>query len=142
MQKYVTQSCTDSDKEYIVGKLTEYNLSHVPPTQDFHFLDLSRKIIHQNGETVAGVIATLNGWGCPHIDMLWVAEGHRKAGLGAFILADIEAEAKQRGCYLVHLDTFDFQAKGFYIKQGYEVFGVMDDCPQGHQRYFLKKMLG
>ena len=42
---------------------------------------------------------------------------------------------------LIHLDTFDFQAKDFYLKHGYEVFGVLDDCPKGHKRYYMKKVL-
>ncbi|PPE03578.1 hypothetical protein HCUR_00960 [Holospora curviuscula] len=25
--------------------------------------------------------------------------------------------------------TFDFQVKDFYLKQGYEIFGVLEDCP-------------
>jgi len=37
------------------------------------------------------------------------------------------------------LDTFDFQAKDFYTKQGYEVFGILDNCPEGHKRYYMKK---
>ena len=42
---------------------------------------------------------------------------------------------------LIHLDTCDFQSKDFYLKQGYEIFGVLDNCPKGHKRYYLKKML-
>jgi hypothetical protein len=39
------------------------------------------------------------------------------------------------------LDTFDFQARGFYERNGYELFGTLDDCPPGHKRYYLKKAL-
>ncbi|WP_419727432.1 hypothetical protein [Terrisporobacter petrolearius] len=49
--------------------------------------------------------------------------------------------AKEEKCNLIHLDTFDFQAKDFYIKNGYEIFGVLDECPKNHKRYFLKKSL-
>ena len=31
--------------------------------------------------------------------------------------------------------------KEFYEKQGYEVFGVLEDCPKGHCRYYLKKVI-
>jgi hypothetical protein len=40
-----------------------------------------------------------------------------------------------------HLDTFDFQAEAFYLKGGYEMFGILDDCPPGHKRFFLRKTL-
>jgi hypothetical protein len=34
-----------------------------------------------------------------------------------------------------------FQAQPFYEKQGYTVFGVLEDLPDGHKRIFLKKDL-
>ena len=74
-----------------------------------------------------------------YIDTLWVDSKYRGKGLGAKLLAEIEKTAKAKGCYLIHLDTFDFQAKEFYEKQGYEVFGVLEDCPKCHCRYYLKK---
>jgi len=40
------------------------------------------------------------------------------------------------------LDTYDFQALAFYQKNGYEVFGILENCPApGHIRYSLKKSL-
>jgi len=39
------------------------------------------------------------------------------------------------------IDTMDFQALPFYERHGYSVFGVLDDMPRGHQRFFLKKAL-
>jgi len=66
---------------------------------------------------------------------------YRGQDLGSQLLNKIELEAKAIGTTLVHLDTFDFQAKDFYLKAGYEIFGVLDDCPKGHQRYYLKKKL-
>jgi hypothetical protein len=52
-----------------------------------------------------------------------------------------EAEAVQRGCRAVALDTFSFQARGFYERLGYSVFGVLNDCPPGHSRFYLTKRL-
>ena len=53
----------------------------------------------------------------------------------------MENEAKALGVKLSLLDTFDFQAKDFYLKHGYEIFGVLKDCPAGHERYYLSKGL-
>jgi hypothetical protein len=39
------------------------------------------------------------------------------------------------------LDTFSFQARGFYEKLGYCVFGTLDDYPPGHSRFYLTKRL-
>ena len=52
-----------------------------------------------------------------------------------------EKTAVDQGVTLLHLDTFDFQARDFYINQGYKVFGVLENCPQGHNRYYLKNDL-
>ena len=54
----------------------------------------------------------------------------------------VEHEAKVWGVGLAQTDTFDFQAKDFYLKQGYEIFGVVDSSPRpGHKRYYMKKVL-
>jgi hypothetical protein len=54
----------------------------------------------------------------------------------------IEHEATRRNCIGVHVDTYSFQALDFYLKLGYQVFGVIEDHPKGHQRYYLQKKTG
>lgn len=39
------------------------------------------------------------------------------------------------------LDTFDFQAEEFYLKNGYTAIGEIENFPKGHKRiYFSKKL--
>lgn len=76
-----------------------------------------------------------------YVGVLFVEEALRHGGIGTKLLQNVEQEAKHLGAKLAHLDTFDFQAKDFYLKHGYEIFGVLDDCPAGHKRYYLKKKL-
>jgi ribosomal protein S18 acetylase RimI-like enzyme len=66
---------------------------------------------------------------------------HRGGGWGRALLERAEEEAIARGLQGVWLDTFSFQAPGFYQKLGYEVFGTLADYPPGHTRYFLRKTL-
>ena len=80
-------------------------------------------------------------WNVMYIDVLWIDEAHRKQGLGTKLLQEIERIAIEKNCTLIHLDTFDFQAKDFYVKQGYEIFGILEECPENHCRYYLKKKL-
>ena len=54
---------------------------------------------------------------------------------------EAEAEAVRRGCASAYLDTFDFQARPFYERLGYQLFGQLDDFPPGGSRYFLRKRL-
>ncbi|EPR72080.1 hypothetical protein ADIWIN_2919 [Winogradskyella psychrotolerans RS-3] len=39
------------------------------------------------------------------------------------------------------VDTFDFQAEDFYIKNNYKVIGEIKDFPKGHRRIYFSKVL-
>jgi GNAT superfamily N-acetyltransferase len=80
------------------------------------------------------------GRGMLHVDLLWVHPERRGGGLGSRLIALAEAEARSRGCRGVWLDTYDFQARPFYERHGYRVFGELGGYPNGHVRYFLSKM--
>lgn len=82
---------------------------------------------------------TFYGW--LHVKLFYLPEDLRGRGLGAALLRRAEAEARARGCVGVHLDTFSFQARPFYERQGYAVFGTVEDHPPGHRRHFLAKRL-
>ena len=138
---YTIQSCNSKEQDIIIDGLVEYNLSQVPATQDELFVDLSKKVVDQQGNIIAGIVARMYCWKCVYVDTLWVSEVYRKKGLGTKLLEQVEQEAIDRGATLIHLDTFDFQAKEFYLRYGYEVFGELKDCPKGHSRFYLKKDL-
>ena len=75
------------------------------------------------------------------MSVLWVDEAYRKQGLGSKVLGAVESEVKGNGCTIILLDTFDWQAKDFYEKNRYSVFGELKDCPKGHSRYYMSKSL-
>jgi hypothetical protein len=52
-----------------------------------------------------------------------------------------EQEAVARGCHSAWLDTFEFQARGFYERIGYVCFGNLADYPVGFSRFFMRKSL-
>jgi GNAT superfamily N-acetyltransferase len=87
---------------------------------------------------VGGVFGTIN-WSWLHVSLIWVAEPLRHTGLGTRLIGEIERVAAARGCAHAHLDTFSYQARPFYERLGYRVFGVLDDYPPGHQRFFMRK---
>ncbi|MFM8454348.1 MAG: GNAT family N-acetyltransferase [Gammaproteobacteria bacterium] len=127
----------------VIGKKIEtYNNSQARFTQKEAFINLNFCIKDDNGSIIAGIIAVMYCWGMLYVDVLAVDQKYHKKGLGSKLLSHVEDEAKKLGATLAHLDSFDFQAKDFYIKHGYEVFGVLDDCPKGHKRYYMKKVLG
>lgn len=93
-----------------------------------------------NGKVVGGLSGSTNfDW--LHIRLLAVDEKLSGKGFGRKLMQLAENEAIARHCTHAHLDTFSFQALPFYQKLGYEIFGTLDDYPQGHKRYYLKKSL-
>lgn len=141
MDYMVSEESSKKEAKLVLEGLVKYNLSKVPATQNQSFIPINRVIRDSKGEIVAGINSVLYCWNCLFIDVLWVKEGHRKEGYGSTLINEVEKIAKEKGCYLIHLDTFDFQAKDFYIKHGYEVFGVIEDCPALHKRYYMKKCI-
>jgi ribosomal protein S18 acetylase RimI-like enzyme len=110
---------------------------HVPQEQ---YNDLTLVARDDSGRLVgAGLGETGRGW--LHISVVWVDELLRRQRLGTQLVLAMESEALQRGCHAVYLDTFSYQAKPFYEKLGYEVFGTLDDYPLGHQRFYMRKRL-
>ena len=93
------------------------------------------------GSTLGGATGYIN-WGWLTIDGFWLPEVLRRGGWGGRILTATENEARRRGCTRSRLYTYSFQAQGFYEKQGYTVFGVLDDYPPGHRQVWLKKDFG
>ena len=91
-------------------------------------------------EIVGGVLGVIY-WDWLHIDLMWVKEDLRGHGYGQRLLTLVEDEARRRGAKNAFLDTFSFQAPGFYKQHGYQVFGELQDFPPGHQRTFLTKQL-
>ena len=81
---------------------------------------------------------TYCGW--LFVEYLWVSEELRSKGVGRELMGRAEALAIERGCHSAWLDTFSFQARGFYEKLGYEEFGRLD-YPPSHHRHFMRKAL-
>ncbi|MGV8981667.1 GNAT family N-acetyltransferase [Clostridium sp.] len=141
MKNYIIEESTRDEYNLVDKGIVEYNLSKVPFTQEPSFISINKVIKGANGEVLAGINSILYCWNCLYIDVLWVGKELREEGYGMALLDEVEKIAKEKGCKLIHLDTFDFQAKDFYLKQGYEVFGVLDDCPLDHKRYYMKKSI-
>lgn len=139
--EYTVLPCEEKDREKILEGLIAYNLSKVPGTQTKSGIDLSKKIQDKEGNIIAGIVAKMYEWNCVYVEYFWIDEAYRKQGLGSRLLKEMEQEAQKQGAELIHLDTFDFQAKDFYLRNGYEVFGILDQCPKGHKRYYMKKAM-
>ena len=104
------------------------------------YTDLALVARADDGTVIAAALGeTGRGW--LHVSVVWVEERARRQRLGTRLMNAMEAEAIRRGCRGAYLDTFSYQARPFYEKLGYEVFGTLDDYPPGHQRFYMRKRL-
>jgi GNAT superfamily N-acetyltransferase len=125
-----------ADVEVLPNGLEAFNESRWPKHQPWKPL----AVFVRDSERIAAGLAgeTYAGW--LFIRYLWVSDGLRGKGIGYRLMAAGEARAVERGCHAAWVDTFSFQAPGFYRKLGYEVFGELDWSPD-HKRFFLRKRL-
>jgi ribosomal protein S18 acetylase RimI-like enzyme len=115
--------CSSEEADFIDDKIVEFNLQKVPADCENNRIVywFGKKMTDENGRIVAGCLAARTVWGTAEVSVLWVDEAYRKQGLGTQLLADVEKDFRENGCNIVLLDTFDWQARGFYEKQGYSV---------------------
>jgi ribosomal protein S18 acetylase RimI-like enzyme len=123
--------------ETIGGGIHRYNTQQVGESNE---QNLCFTLQGPDKEIVGGLIGS-TFWGWFYISLMWIKEEYRGQGLGRRLLEAAEAEARNRGVRHAYLDTFTFQAPGFYEKLGYQVFGELKEFPPGHSRFFLTKDL-
>ena len=126
------------DREAILGGLIEFNRTHAARA-GAHPLCVG--LFGEGGELTGGLYGT-TGFDWLAVELLFVPEALRGSGIGAQLLGRAEETARERGCIGAWLDTFSFQARGFYEKLGYELAGTIPDHPVGGARYFLMKRWG
>jgi GNAT superfamily N-acetyltransferase len=135
----LTDAPEDDELRTLTRWITQFNEIASGRPNDFRAL----AILLSDPDT-AETLGGLWGWtsfSFLHIDVLFIPESIRGTGLGRRLVSQAEQEAVQRGCHGVWLDTFSFQARGFYERLGYTVFGSIEGYPPGHSRFFLKKDL-
>jgi GNAT superfamily N-acetyltransferase len=125
------------DVTTVIQGLDTFNRQYAP-ADEYRPLNV---FLRTSEQTVVGGLTGATYWGWLYVDRFWIAEDRRRQGYGKQLLAAAEQEALRRGCRHAHLDTLSFQALPFYERQGYTVWGVLEDLPAGHRRYFLKKDL-
>jgi GNAT superfamily N-acetyltransferase len=75
-----------------------------------------------------------------YVKLLAVSPEARSRGIGAKLLARAETHAREEGLVGIYLDTFEFQAPRFYLREGYREIGrlpKLGDAP--HRIWFAKE---
>jgi GNAT superfamily N-acetyltransferase len=124
-------------RKAIIAPLIDYNDSKAGASQGRPLLIAVR---NSSNEVVGGF------WG--HTAYQWLFTqflalplGLRGRGIGSKLMRMAETEAVSRGCHGSWLDTFEFQARGFYESVGYQCFAELPEYPKDYSRFFMKKSL-
>ncbi|MFN3809160.1 MAG: GNAT family N-acetyltransferase [Roseateles asaccharophilus] len=72
---------------------------------------------------------------------MWLLEDRRSQRVDATLMRAFEAQAAARGCELIYLETFSFQAPGFYRRLGYEEAACLQGFAPGLAKYLMRKRL-
>jgi len=132
----------DSEALDAIGHgLHAHNASHIGEEIYSHDVELAILARNQAGEIIGGVCGEIH-WSWLHVHMLHVDAAYRGQGIGSQLLVELEDEARNRGMIGSHVETTSFQARGFYEKQSYTVFGTLESKPVGHDWYYLSKQWG
>jgi GNAT superfamily N-acetyltransferase len=137
MQIVLDAAPTEADRKAIQDALVAFNRSKTT-LRDYR--DVAVLIRDDAGTTIGG-LSGYTSYRWMFIELLFVPESLRGQDIGTQLMAQAEAHARSLGLVGIWLDTFSFQARPFYEKLGYSVFGTIEDYPPGGARYFLSKTL-
>lgn len=140
MKDHEFSNSTEEENTWLDSRIEEFNRNILSFTGKQLEIPMNY-VIKSEGEIIAGIKSCFYLEEVLSVGVVFVDENHRNKGLGGRLLRKVEKEASAKGAKLAHLYAFD-QTKNFYIKQGYEIFGVLENCPKtGHRCYYLKKCL-
>ena len=132
----ITKSVPSSEElQLLEDRIYEFNSTQIGKDDGQLFAFFIR---NDQQEIVAGI----SGWtwaNACEIRTLWVHPSLRGQGYGRNLLESAEQEARARGCNVVLLASYSFQAPAFYRKCGYALAWQLNDFPPGYQNCFLIK---
>ena len=118
--------------------LKAFNVAAVGDCENHPFTILVRD---PESRAIIGGLWARSLWGSFYVDMLVAPQDRRGRGMGRDLMAQAEAQARSRACTTMWLDTFAFQARPFYEKIGFRVFGQIEGAKPMFPRFFMVKDL-
>jgi GNAT superfamily N-acetyltransferase len=133
----VESDASAADIQAVHDGLRAFNVAQIGPSGE-------RPVHVFLRDTEGNVVGGLSGhikWKWLYVAKLWVSDGYRSGGAGTRLMLAAEQYAREQGATNASLDTFGYQARPFYEKLGYRVFGTLEGFPPGSRQYFLTKSL-
>lgn len=134
----VEPRASSADVATVQAGLRAFNVAHIGEPRE----EPVQLFLRDEHERVVGGLLGHIKWRWLYVAKLWIDDAHRGAGYGTSLLAAAESFAHSRDCIGAYLDTFEYQARPFYEKLGYELFGTLEGYPPGFRQYHLAKRFG
>ncbi len=122
------------DKERIIECLRSHNKNFMHSFEDF-------SLIIKEGDVIAGGIVAESMSDLLEIEFLYVNPAFRGKGYGKKLLESVEKEAKEKGIKRILLNTYSFQAPGFYQQMGYEEILSVDPVFDNFSWHHFEKLI-
>ena len=132
----IDSEVSEADERAVVRGLLAFNEAWIGPSNEQPV-----RLVARDELGVVGGLLGQTRWKWLYVAKLWVDERGRGKGIGTQLLAAAEELARTRGCTDASVDTFEYQARPFYEKLGYELFGTLDGFPPGYRQFYLRKRL-
>ena len=94
-------------------------------------------VAEHNGERI-GAVAGYTWAGMAELRQAWVHKDWRGRNLGRQLVEAAVIEARHRGCRMVFLATYIFQARGFYEALGFICVAEIADKPPGYSEFVMR----
>jgi GNAT superfamily N-acetyltransferase len=133
----IPKAPTAEEREAVLAPLAAFNAASGYPGEALPVAVL----IRDGAGTIVGGLWGRTGYDWLFVEFLVVPDALRGRGVGTALMASAERIAGERGCVGAWLTTFTFQARGFYEKLGYRLFGEIENSPGDNVRLLMKKRL-
>lgn len=97
-------------------------------------------VARENGE-FQGAVTFEIFWGALHIKYAFIEDGNRGKRLGSRLLQQAENWGREHGCTFAFLETMNFQALDFYLKNGYKHEFTRNGFSHNSSFHYLRKEL-
>ena len=139
--QYEILPCTEEESDFIDKQSDQFICDSASLDVEYKEEEFIYEVTDREGQLLGGCVLVTNELKTGTVYCLWVEEAHRRQGIASALMQEAERKAREQGCYLALIGTFDFQAKPFYDKHGYTLITKTRDYPAGHEHYFMQKRL-
>lgn len=137
MSLTITQNISTEHKDYVQNKMIAFNHMHFPEHLKGRYQQLNMHVVNEEGMPFGGIVGEFC-WNWLEIQYLYVEPAQRKSGYGRALLRKAEELAKEKECDFIKVDTLSFQALDFYLKEGFHIYGRIENAGS-FTHYYLKK---